>query len=139
MSVEQSLVDSQSFVYNDHWYPKLIILNGCEISDELILSVISKWFPRYIHRESINPSFYDDITSGIFTRDNLYELRRYKTSTFPFKETYYLIHDKIVVDISITGNFKMELLDSTSESLKFFGNKIKELSLVVGRYLVITG
>lgn len=139
-----SLLDSQSFLSDSQslpseWYPKLILLNGCEIDDKSLVSLLAKWFPKYIHRNNITDNFYDDITVGIFTHDGLYELRKYKTSTYPFKETYFLIHDKIVIDIATTGNIKMIIQEEVPDSLSIFANKIKTMNLTINKYIVITG
>jgi hypothetical protein len=121
------------------WYPKCIVIYGCEVPDDKVYNLINKFYGnyKYIVNNELIDKFYDDVSVGAFTKDNLYELRRYKTSEYPFEETFYFILSKIIIDISTTGNIKLNLKDPNIDDIKIFTDLIDKLGLTYSRYLII--
>jgi len=123
------------------WYPKCIILYGCEIPDHKVYELIQLEYPsfNYIIDNILLDNFYDDVSSGAFTKDNQYELRRYKTNMHPPEETFYFVLNKIAIDISIIGNVKVELKEPDVESIQKFQGILNKIGLKYNKYVIITG
>ena len=120
------------------WYPKCIHIYGCEIDYEVI-------FPLFLHNEKyikkgvLTEDFYDDLSIGGIFINNNYELRRYKISMDPQIESYFLILNKIVVDITTIGNTKVEINPPNENDLNNFKKFISNYQLEYKQYIVITG
>ena len=138
----------------EFWYPKCIILCGCEVPHdklEILINTLYKFkYHVYIKNGSkINGSnnknvsgftddFYDAVSTGAFTKDNLYELRKYKTNRFPVTETFYLILNKIVIDISSIGNISFKVTEPELDQINLFKGKIEPIGLKYDKYVIIT-
>ena len=121
------------------WYPKCIIIHGTLIEDQNIISFVDHFFPKkYLTNDQLIDKFYDDLSVGIFDKNN-YELRRYKTNTFPAQENYYFIMNRILIDISAIGNISIILNDPEISEIKNFKKCIQRFGLDYKKYLIITG
>ena len=122
---------------SDLWYPKCIHIYGCEIDYEVIFSLFEN-NEKYVKNGILTDDFYDDLSIGIFI-NNKYELRRYKVSMDPYVESYFLILDKIVLDITSTGNVKVEITHPNEKDINDFKEFISNYQLIFKEYIVVTG
>jgi hypothetical protein len=122
-----------------YWYPKCILVYGCEISDDKIQNFMKYFDPRYYIKDNLTDDFFIDLSNGIFTKNNLYELRKYKTSSFPYEETFFLILSKIVINIAETGNLKSIISKPSDIEIEDFKNFIKNDKVLYEEYIIITG
>lgn len=102
----------------DPWYPKCIIIYGIEIHESSIIDIIQRLCQRksaaYIDQYGrLTDDFYDNLSVGLFTDDNKYELRKYLNE-------YYLIIKKYVLDICTIGNSKIEISQPDITEIKTF-------------------
>lgn len=118
------------------WYPKCIIVYGCEIPNDLVLDFVKLNYPNeyYTHNNQLTDKFYDDISCGIMKN---YELRKYKISMSPYKETYYLILNKMVLDICTIENISLILNEPQEIEIETFKLFIKSFNLEYQKFIII--
>jgi len=123
---------------------KCILIYGCHIQEEELFYILYRLFDSiYTYKlgishnfhKGISHKFYEDIINGIFTEDNMYELCRYKTRNSPHEESYFLILNKLEIDIKSISNIKLVIKDPDDSDI----NRFKSISgLGYNKYIVIT-
>lgn len=120
-------------------HSKCIILYGCIIPDDIIVSIVKKFCGnKYVHAGYLLDNFYDDICVGIWIKDNNFELRKYKVCNIPYVEEYYLILSKTVLDLNKLGSVRLEIVDPSYEDINNFDQALKSFDLHLSKFFILT-